>query len=516
MSDCTPCPSSEPPHTKRGINLLGLIALVISSSIGSGVFALSTDISAAAAPGPALIAWLITGIGFMGLATTFGRLSIVQPELDGIVAYARAGFGPFVGFVSGWGYWLSIWIGNVAFGVMLVTAIGYFYPPFASELTVPGVVFISLLNWFIVALVNRGVEEASALNAIVMVCKLVPIFAFILAMLFVFSFDVFSADFWGTLANNLYGASLENVNGTVIGAPGSIPTQIINCFMVMMWVFVGMEGASVLGHRAERKSDVSRATILGCTALLIIYVAASILPYGFLTREELMALGSPSMPYIFEKVVGPWGGAFISGGLIISIFGAWLSYTILASEAMCGMAQMKLLPSMFSHLNTYSAPTACLITTGAMIQILSIVMLFSEKAYQFAYSLCTASIVVSWTLAAAYMLKLGIEQRRRRTAGTREVRPDADDHAGGCVRGTDIALSAFTVVFLVVAVVLSGIEQLMLCCIAYVPGIVFYLMARREQGERGLSRGEKVLAIAIVAVAAFMLANIVADLILVI
>ncbi len=36
---------------KKGINLLGLIALVISSSIGSGVFTLSTDISAAAARG---------------------------------------------------------------------------------------------------------------------------------------------------------------------------------------------------------------------------------------------------------------------------------------------------------------------------------------------------------------------------------------------------------------------------------------------------------------------------------
>lgn len=62
------------------------------------------------------------------------------------------------------------------------------------------------------------------------------------------------------------------------------------------------------------------------------------------------------MPYIFERVVGPWGGAFISGGLIISIFGAWLSYTILASEAMHGMARMKLLPSAFDRLNTYSAP----------------------------------------------------------------------------------------------------------------------------------------------------------------
>lgn len=479
---------------KRGISLIGLIALVISSSIGSGVFALSTDISAAAAPGPAIIAWLITGIGFMGLATTFGRLSIIKPDVDGIVAYAREGFGPFVGFVSGWGYWLSIWIGNVAFGVMLVTAIGYFYPPFAGNLTIPGVAFISVLNWLIILLVNRGVEEASVLNAVVMICKLVPIFAFILAMILVFSFDVFTADFWGTLAGNLGQAALADGSA---GGPGPIPTQIINCFMVMMWVFVGMEGASVLGHRAQRKSDVSRATILGCTALVAIYVAASILPYGYLTREELMSLGSPSMPYIFERVVGPWGGAFISGGLIISIFGAWLSYTILASEAMHGMAQMRLLPRMFDRLNAYGAPTACLITTGVMIQVLAIVMLFSEAAYQFAYSLCTAAIVISWTLAAAYMLKLGLEQRREGVVH------------GERVRTVDIVVSAFAVVFLVVAILLSGIELLALCCIAYVPGIGFYLMARRELGEQGLSPRERILATVICAIAVIMIALIV-------
>ena len=217
---------------KRGIGLMGLISLVISSSIGSGVFALSTDISAAAAPGAAIIAWAITGVGFIALANTFGRLSLERPDLDGIVAYAKEGFGPFVGFVSGWGYWLSIWIGNVAFGVMLATAIGYFFPPFSEGLTVGAVIFISVVNWLIVLLVNRGVEEASVVNVIVMVCKLVPIFVFIAAMILVFSFDVFTADFWGNLANNLGGAD----------APGDVPTQIINCFMVMMWVFVGMEG----------------------------------------------------------------------------------------------------------------------------------------------------------------------------------------------------------------------------------------------------------------------------------
>ena len=485
MAARTPVPSPDARTTsaprKRGINLMGLIALVISSSIGSGVFALSTDISAAAAPGPAILAWLITGIGFMALANTFGKLSLVRPDLDGIVAYAKEGFGPFVGFVSGWGYWLSIWIGNVAFGVMLATAIGYFFPPFSGPLTVGAVAFISVLNWIIIALVNRGVEEASMLNAIVMVCKLVPIFAFIAVMLFLFSFDVFTADFWGNLANNLGGET----------APGSVGNQIINCFMVMMWVFVGMEGATVLGERANRKSDVSRATILGTTALVVIYVAASILPYGYLPREELMALGSPSMPYIFQHAVGAWGGAFISGGLIISIFGAWLSYTILASEAMFTMAEMELLPAVFARQNEHGAPTACLITTGVMIQVLAVVMLFSEAAYEFAYSLCTASIVISWALAAAFMV--------RYAASKRGAEPGM---------GRALALALFACVFLVVAVLLAGVSLLALCCIAYVPGIAFHIVARRERGAKVImTRMEKTLAafIVIIAVAAVAL-----------
>lgn len=486
MSAKTPVPSYDARTTqspkKTGINLIGLVALVISSSIGSGVFALSTDISAAAAPGPAMLAWIITGIGFMALATTFGRLSLVRPDLDGIVSYANSGFGPFVGFVSGWGYWLSIWIGNVAFGVMLVTAIGYFYPPFSGGLTIGGVAFISVLNWLIILLVNRGVEEASVLNAIVMVCKLVPIFAFIVVMIFSFSFDVFTADFWGTLANNLGGET----------APGSTGNQIVNCFMVMMWVFVGMEGASVLGHRAERKADVSRATVLGCTALVIIYVAASLLPYGYLTREELMQLSAPSMPYIFQHVVGPWGGAFISGGLVISIFGAWLSYTILASEAMQSMSEMHLLPHSFSELNTYGAPTKCLLTTGAMIQTLTIVMLFSEEAYQFAYSLCTASIVIAWALAAAFMVEQG-----SRGANVRK-------ELGITTR--DIVLAAFAVMFLVVAIVMSGVHQLLLCCIAYIPGIFFYVLARREVGDKHVFTPlERALSIAILGIGIIML-----------
>lgn len=437
-----------------GIGLVGLIAIVISSSIGSGVFALSTDISSQAAPGPALLAWLITGIGFMALARTFGRLSLVRPDLNGIVAYAQEGFGPFAGFISGWGYWLSIWIGNVAFGVMFVTAIGYFYPPFAGALTPTGVAVISLLNWGMIWLVNRGVEEASIVNAIVMACKLIPIFVFIVTMALLFDGRLFTADFWGTLAGNLTASAHA-------GGLGSVSEQIVGCLVVMMWVFVGMEGATVLGHRARRKADVSRATILGTFALVLIYVAASILPYGFMTRAQIAALDAPSMIYLFRAAAGDAGGAFIAVGLIVSILGAWLSYTILASEAMQSMAEMHLLPHLFARKNRHGAPVASLIATGTMIQALTLTMLLAERAYEFAYSLCTMVIMPAWALAAAYMIVCSL---RERTPG----------------RLIDASVAAIAVVFLAAATVIAGIDMLILSSLAYVPGIILYAIARRR------------------------------------
>lgn len=496
--------SAEKAH---GISLIGLIALVISSAIGSGVFALSTDISAAASPGGALVAWGLCGVGFIALASTFGALSLERPDLHGLSAYAKEGFGPFVGFVSGWGYWLSIWMGIVAFGVMLATTLGYFFEPFAHGLTVWSIVVISLLDWGLVLLVNRGVEKASVLNAIVMVCKLVPIACFILAMIILFDPALFTADFWGDVANSAGGE----------GAPGGLPAQVVGCLMVMMWVFVGMEGATVLGHRARRAADVSRATVLGGIALVVIYAAASVLPYGFLPRGELMHVAAPSMPYLFERAVGSWGGAFISIGLIVSIFGASLSYMMLSSETMSEMAQMRLLPGIFGHMNTYGAPTASLVTTGAMVQVLAVVMLFSQAAYQFAYSLCTASIVISWSLAAAFQVKCAWGRRRGvvgsgvpgaaggvvasgELGAVGELGVAGEAEAAPRARGVlgPLVAAGFSCAFLVAAVLISGAQLLLLCCIAYVPGIIFYIMARRQHGaERIMSTREWLVALGI-------------------
>ena len=130
MSDTTaPAQKPEKPTGAAKIGLFGLIGIVVSSCIGSGAFALTGQIAQVASPGAALIAWLIVGVGFLCLALSLKNLADKRPDLDSIFDYATQGFGPFAGFLSGWGYWLSAWLGNVAFATIMMSAIGYFYPP---------------------------------------------------------------------------------------------------------------------------------------------------------------------------------------------------------------------------------------------------------------------------------------------------------------------------------------------------------------------------------------------------
>mgnify|MGYP000149265996 FL=1 len=65
-------------------------------------------------------------------------------------------------------------------------------------------------------------------------------------------------------------------------AIGSVGDQVKNCLIILMWTFVGIEGATVMSSRARKKSDVGKATVIGLICLLLIYISASVLPYGYL------------------------------------------------------------------------------------------------------------------------------------------------------------------------------------------------------------------------------------------
>ena len=93
--------SGSASRTSDKLRLLPLSALVVGSMIGGGVFSLPQNMAKGASPAAVIIGWLITGIGMLALAFVYKSLSTRKPKLDaGPYAYARAGFGDFVGFNS--------------------------------------------------------------------------------------------------------------------------------------------------------------------------------------------------------------------------------------------------------------------------------------------------------------------------------------------------------------------------------------------------------------------------------
>ncbi|WP_302797101.1 basic amino acid/polyamine antiporter [Adlercreutzia equolifaciens] len=451
---------------KKGIGLIGLIGMVISSCIGSGVFAITGQLAGVASPGAVLIAWLIVGVGFLALAFSLNNLTEKRSDLHGIFSYADAGWGPLAGFISGWGYWLSAWLGNVAFATMMMSTIGYFYPAFLPGNTIPCIIIAFIVMWALTYLVIRGVESAAFLNAIVMVCKVAAIAVTLIFGIFLFNAGIFTADFWGNVYDNAVAAGQYGPDAAPLGGVG---TQIFNCMIIMMWCFVGIEGASVVSSRAARKTDVGKATLIGFICLMLIYVGASVLPYGYMSSTEVAALDYPALVYVFSSMAPGWGGPFISIAIIISILGSWLSFTILPAETTSEMADYKLLPASWGKLNSHNAPSMSLLIVGACTQAFLIVLLFSADAYDFAFSMCTVAIVITWAFAAAYQAKWGVQNKNMVQA----------------------AIGFAAVAFQVIGVLFNGWSFLLLTCVGYIPGFFIYVKARKDYGN-AITMGEKV------------------------
>lgn len=431
----------------KKLGLVSLIAIVVGSMIGGGAFNLASDMAGAASPGATILGWVITGIGMIALAFCFQNLNEKRPDLDGgVFSYATAGFGKFLGFNSAWGYWISAWLGNVAYATLVFSSIGYFIPVFEGGQTVAAIIGASILLWFVHGLVLKGVHSAALVNIVTTIAKLVPIFLFIIIGIFAFNADIFMDDFWGTGA----GFQLSDVMA-----------QTKSTMLVTLWVFIGIEGAVVLSTRAKDKKDVGKATVIGLISTLVIYILISFLSMGVMARADIAGLSNPSMAYVLESVVGPWGAIVINLGLIISVLGAWLGWTILAAEIPYLAGKEKLFPSWFAKTNKNGAPANSLWLTNGLIQVFLLTFLVTEEAYNFAFSLASSAILIPYAFTAFYQLKYSIQDK-------------AADRAKNIFVGVVASVYAIWMVYA------AGVGYLLLTMLLYAPGIVIYYFVQKE------------------------------------
>ncbi|WP_414054556.1 arginine-ornithine antiporter [Macrococcus equi] len=427
----------------KKLSLFALVAMVVGSMIGGGAFNLIADMGAKSGGLSIIIGWIITGIGMITLGLSLQNLTRVRPDLDGgIYSYAKAGFGDYMGFNSAWGYWFSTLLGNVAYGTLLMTALGHFIPMFKGGHNVPSIILASILLWSVFVLISRGVKNAALVNMVATVAKLIPIFVFIVTMIVVFNFDTFMTGFYGMTE---HGQKSFNFFDTM--------AQVKSTMIVTVWAFLGVEGAVVFSSRAKNRSDVGKATIIGLVSVLIIYILITLLAQGVIIQNKIDELSNPSMAAVMEHIVGKWGAHFINIGLMISVMGAWLGWSLLAAEVPNLAAKDDIFPEWFGRDNKNNAPVNSMLITFLIVQAFFISLLFTDKAYKFAFSLSSSAVLIPYAFSSFYQLKYSLQHK---------------------LSSTQIIIGAIASIYSVWLIFAAGVEYLLLTMMLFFPGIFVY------------------------------------------
>lgn len=451
-----------------------LTAMVVGSMVGAGIFSLPRTFAGATGPLGAVIAWIIAGTGMYMLARVFQFLAERKPHLDaGVFAYAKEGYGDYPGFLSAFGYWIGSCIGNVSYWVLIKSTLGAFFPVFGDGNTLVAILVASVGIWLFHFMILRGIQQAAALNMIVTIAKIIPILVFIAILFVAFKMDMFRFNF--------YGGGLE----------GNIFDQVRATMLVTVFVFLGIEGASVYSRYAKERKDVGFATIVGFVCVTSLMVLVTLLPYAVLQREDIAGIRQPSMAGVLEAVVGPWGAVFVSVGLLISVLGAYLAWALICAEVMSAAARTRDMPAIFARENKAKVPAAAMWATSIVIQVIVITTYWSTDAFALMLNLTSSMALIPFLLVAGYAMQL-------------TTRGETYETSASGIRTRDIAIAAVATVYTGYLVYAGGLKFLVLSAILYAPGSLLYVWARREQGKKVFERTSDIVILALATLGAIV------------
>jgi len=464
--------------TADKLGLPALTAMVVGSMVGAGVFQLPARFATQTGVYGALIAWAIAGTGMLCLAFVFQALAVRKPNLDnGVYVYARAGFGLYPGFLSAVGFWASACAGNAFYWVLIMTTISQLFPElggvFGTGDTWPAFIVSVAAVWSFFMLIRRGVKEAAWINFIVTIAKLVPLGLFLVLVIFFFDGSVFMGNLTG---------------GYDLPGGDSLLQQVRGTMLITVFVFLGIEGASVYSRYAKRREDVGIATVLGFLSVLALFASISILSYGILPKEEIAGLLQPSVGGVLEAAVGTWGGTFIRLGLIVSVLGAYLAWQLLAADVVYAAAKDNDMPRYFAKLNNQQVPEHAVLWTSIFVSTILFLVQFVQNALDFTLDLTAALSLAPFALASAYAVKIA-------------WRGEGYERAAN-MRNRELVIAAASTAYTLFLIWAAGYVFIFLACILLAPATILYFMARRQQKEQVFTPAGLIIFLVVLAFAA--------------
>lgn len=338
-----PTPTAEtPPPGEKPIGLGITTALVTGTIIGSGIFTLPAAL--AGIGWIALVGFLVSSIGAMLLAMVFAYASSRSPAAGGPYAYAREGFGDFMGFQTAWNYWIGAWVGVAAIGVSAVGYLGELIPALpdnrlAEIATAMGLVAI------LTYVATRGLAAGGAVSFVLMILKVVPLL--IVGTLGFMAFDSANLGPANTSGDSMF---------TAIGLSVALT----------LFAYIGVEAASIPGQAVKNpKKTIPRATLLGTGLAAVVYLLSTLAVFGALPASVLAESSAP-FSEAAQVMFGDWAGPVISLVAVISCIGAMNGLILLAGQVPMAAAKDRLAPGVFGKLNARSAPALGLVISGVL------------------------------------------------------------------------------------------------------------------------------------------------------
>ena len=291
----------------RRIGLWTAVAILIGSTIGSGIFRSPAAI-ADRLPGPLpLMAVWVTG----GLFALCGALSLAEiagalPRTGGLYVFIREGWGRLPAFLFGWSEFVII---RAAALVAIATTFAEYslrffgydtgvapYDVYDNYLAAVAIVFTATLNIL-------GVKWGSLVQNVTTIAKYGAL-VFIIAVAFALGLPETGGNYTPALPS-----------GSFSMAPFGL------ALVSVLWAFDGWADLSFVGGEVKDPRRVlPRALILGTLAVIVIYLLANLAYLSVLTVEEIRQ--SPLVAAeVAQRLLGSPGVMFVAATVMLSTFG---------------------------------------------------------------------------------------------------------------------------------------------------------------------------------------------------
>lgn len=378
----------------RSLGLWSAVAVVIGTTIGSGIFRSPAAIAGhVPQPFALMCVWIVGGVVALCGALTLAEVATALPYTGGLYVFIRDGWGRLPAFLFGWTE--LVIIRAAAIGAVATTFVEYAIRLAGHD---PGVApYTDYVHYFaaiaIAALAGVNILGVRWSARILDVSAIAKYGA--LVFLAVVAFAAFPSH------PVVHQAAMTSAGGITVGAFGL-------ALVAVLWSYDGWADLSfIAGEVANPRRNLPRALIGGTVAVIVIYLATN-LAYLAVLPVEQMRTSKLIAADVAQLLVGNWGALLMASVVVISTFGTLNGSLLTAPRIFFAMADDGLLFRPFAAVHPrFKTPYVSI----ALCAVLGIAFVLLRTFEQLADTFITA-IVPFYALAVASVFSL-----RRRAGG---------------------------------------------------------------------------------------------------